>query len=111
MSPKRQRLGSFEGYVVAAVHRLADEAYGTLIIEDVEQLAGREISFGAVYTVLGRLEAKGLVESALGEATAQRGGRAKRYFRLTTAGESALRDYLSELRSNATKLAVLEVHS
>ncbi|MGI4756681.1 MAG: PadR family transcriptional regulator [Janthinobacterium lividum] len=111
MNLKKQNIGSFESYILLSIRRLADDAYGTLIIEDVEQLTGREVSLGAVYTVLKRLENKRLVESRMGEPTGQRGGRAKRYFRLTTAGEICFQEHLRSLRRDAESFALAEVRS
>lgn len=82
-------LGEFELMVLLALMRLGDEAYGVPISREIEQRGGREVALGSVYAALERLEEKGLVESRLGDPTAERGGRAKRYFRVT---ESGLRD-------------------
>ncbi len=69
-----------------AVLRLGREAYGVPIAAEIATKTGREMLQGSVYATLERLEAKGLVTSELGEATPQRGGRAKRYFKLTAEG-------------------------
>ncbi len=69
-----------------AVLRLGREAYGVPIAAEIATKTGREILQGSVYATLERLETKGLVTSELGEATPQRGGRAKRYFKLTAEG-------------------------
>ena len=82
-------LGEFELMVLLALMRLGDDAYGVPISREIEQRSGREVALGSVYAALERLEEKGLVESRLGDPTAERGGRAKRYFRMT---ESGLRD-------------------
>jgi DNA-binding PadR family transcriptional regulator len=82
-------LGEFELMVLLALIRLGDEAYGVPISREIEQRSGREVALGSVYAALERLEEKGLVSSRLGDPTAERGGRAKRYFRIT---ESGLRD-------------------
>jgi DNA-binding PadR family transcriptional regulator len=66
--------------------RLGRDAYGVPIAAEIAEKTGREILQGSVYGTLERLESKGLVVSELGEATAQRGGRAKRYFKLTAEG-------------------------
>jgi PadR family transcriptional regulator, regulatory protein PadR len=83
-------LGDFEEIVLLAVRHLGGNAYGVPIRQTVEQARGRTTSIGAIYTTLERLEEKGMVSSTLGEATPQRGGRAKRYFRLEGLGERAL---------------------
>jgi PadR family transcriptional regulator PadR len=82
-------LGEFELMVLLALMRLGDEAYGVPISREIEQRSGREVALGSVYATLERLEEKGLVASRLGDPTAERGGRAKRFFRVT---ESGLRD-------------------
>jgi DNA-binding PadR family transcriptional regulator len=82
----RDFLGGFELLVLLALIRLGDEAYGVPISDAIEQSSGREVSVGSVYITLGRLAAKGLVSSRLGEPTPQRGGRAKTYFRVTAKG-------------------------
>ena len=86
----QDRLGEFEILVLAALMRLGDDAYGVSIRRAIEDRAGRAVSIGAVYTTLGRLERKGLVTSHVGEPTAERGGRAKKYFRAEAAGQKAL---------------------
>ena len=83
---KRQFLGGFELLVLLALIRLGDDAYGVPISEAIEQSSGREVSIGSVYITLDRLSEKGLVSSRLGEPTAERGGRAKTYFRITAKG-------------------------
>ena len=83
---RREFLGGFELLVLLALIRLGDDAYGVPIAEAIEENSGREVAIGSVYTALGRLEAKGLVSSRLGEPTAARGGRAKTHFHITAAG-------------------------
>jgi DNA-binding PadR family transcriptional regulator len=83
-------LGEFEQVVLLAVLRLEDKAYGVTIRSEIAACTGRVPSPGALYTTLDRMEEKGVVRSWLGEATPQRGGRAKRYFALTKAGHAAL---------------------
>ena len=83
---KRQFLGGFELLVLLALIRLGDDAYGVPISEAIEQSSGREVSIGSVYITLDRLSEKGLVSSRVGEPTAERGGRAKTYFRITAKG-------------------------
>ena len=79
-------LGGFELLVLLALIRLRDDAYGVPISEAIEESSGRAVSLGSVYITLDRLERKGLVSSRLGESTAERGGRAKTYFRITAKG-------------------------
>ena len=91
MKRREDSLGALEHIVLLAVLRLGPEAYGMTVRREIEQATGRDISIGAVYGTLVRLESKGLVQSRAGEPTAERGGRAKRYFRMTADGEGALR--------------------
>jgi DNA-binding PadR family transcriptional regulator len=88
----RRSLGDVEYFVLVALLRRGGESYGVPILEEIADRTGREVSRPAVYIALRRLEAKGLLQSRLGEATAERGGRAKRYFKLTKAGRRQLRD-------------------
>ena len=83
---KRDYLGNFELLVMLALMRLGEDAYGVPILREIETRSGREVALGSVYATLGRLEEKGLVSSKLGEPTPERGGRAKRYFRVTSQG-------------------------
>src|SRR3954463_4779382 len=85
-------LGLFEQVVLVAVHHLRGDGYGRTILKDVQARLGREVTASAVYATLDRLEAKGLASSREGEATAERGGRAKRHFSVTAAGVRALSD-------------------
>lgn len=82
--------GEFEQIVLLAVARLSGEGYGMTIRREIEWRTGRPVSIGAIYATLDRLERKGWIGSKEGEATARRGGRAKRHFRLEAAGAEAL---------------------
>jgi PadR family transcriptional regulator PadR len=84
-------LGKLELVALLAVLRLGRDAYGAQIRRDLSERAGRDYSIGAIYTTLQRLEDKGLLTSAMTEPTAVRGGRAKRCFRATGAGETVVR--------------------
>src|ERR1051325_4929625 len=84
--PKSEFLGGFELLVLLALIRIGDEAYGVPIYEAIEESSGKEVAIGSVYVTLERLEKKGLVTSRLGEPTAERGGRAKTYFKVTAKG-------------------------
>jgi PadR family transcriptional regulator, regulatory protein PadR len=88
--PRGDLLGSLEHIVLLAVARLSPDAYGMTVRQEIESRTGRNVSIGAVYATLERLEAKGFVSSVIGEPTAARGGRAKRHFQLEAAGERAL---------------------
>jgi len=79
-------LGEFEYLLLTAAVRLGDGAYGAVIRQEIEQTTGRRCSLGALYTTLDRLETKGLLETWMGEATPQRGGRAKRMVRVSAEG-------------------------
>ena len=87
---KGDLLGEFEHLVLLAVLRLRDAAYGMSVRREIADRTGRDVSIGAVYATLDRLATKGLVTSALSDPTPERGGRAKRSFRLTGAGINAV---------------------
>ena len=94
-----EMLGTFEQMVLLAVVRLADEAYGRSVLREVELAGSRTVAAGAVYATLDRLEAKGLLRSALGEGTAERGGRKRRFYRLTANGSAALNEAKSTMEA------------
>lgn len=96
----KETLGEFEVLVLTAVIAAAENSYGMVIHEGVEDLVatGRNVSIGAVYTTLGRLEEKGFVTSSNGPAGGDRGGRPRRYFDVTASGDRALRDSLAPMR-------------
>ena len=85
-------LGLFEQAVLVALIRLADRAYGRAILNEVQTRLKRDVTAGAVYATLDRLEAKGLVSSRLAPGTAIRGGRARRYYLPSAAGIHALNE-------------------
>src|SRR5258706_14842402 len=90
---KSDSLGQFEQLVLTAILTLREDAYGVTIHGKVEKMAHpRAVSLGAVYVTLDRLEDKGFVASWLSEPTAERGGRAKRCYRLEALGERALQE-------------------
>ncbi len=89
---ERDYLGEFELMVMLAVARLGDEAYGVPVSRELEKHRRRDVSVSSVYAALDRLEVKGLITSRLGEATPERGGRAKRYFQITQEGLRAIRE-------------------
>jgi DNA-binding PadR family transcriptional regulator len=84
--------GSLELTILLAVSRLGDAAYGLTVRDDISVRTRHDYSVGAVYTTLQRLEEKRLVSSRLSDPLPIRGGRARREFRLTAAGEKVLRD-------------------
>jgi len=83
-------IGEFEELVLLTVAALHEEAYGVSIQQDIETRCHRSISIGALHSTITRLEEKGYLKSWLGGATAERGGRSKRYFEVTQAGKKAL---------------------
>src|SRR5262245_8515662 len=85
-------IGQFEQAVLIALIRLGADAYGRAVLNEVQKRLDREVSAGAVYSTLERLEAKGLATSRLAPGTAIRGGQARRYFTPTPAGVEALND-------------------
>lgn len=94
---KGESLGEFEHLVLLAIVRLGEDAYGMQVRREIQACTGRDVSIGAVYATLDRMAIKGLVTSELGEATPERGGRAKRSFRLTGAGVEAINRTRREL--------------
>ncbi|HTQ96711.1 MAG TPA: PadR family transcriptional regulator [Candidatus Acidoferrum sp.] len=86
-------LGEFEYLMITAAAALGDEAYGAAIREEIQNTTGRKCSIGALYTTIERLETKGLVKTWMGEATPQRGGRAKRMVQITPKGVQAAKDF------------------
>lgn len=107
---KKYQLGEFEEIVLLTVGVLYDNAYGVAIKKDIETRLQRKVSVGALQSALRRMEDKGFLESRNGESTAKRGGKPKRYFKMTSFGRSALeynRDVRAELW-NALPDVVLE---
>ena len=85
-----RNLGSLEAILMLAVLRLGEDAHGLSIRQELIARAQKDVAIGAIYTAFERLERKGFVESWLGDPTAVRGGRAKRYYRLTPRGLKSL---------------------
>ncbi|MDH3224784.1 MAG: PadR family transcriptional regulator [Gemmatimonadota bacterium] len=83
-------LGEFEQMVLLSIMRLGDDAYGLAVRDELEAVAGRSPSSGALYTTLDRMERKGLLTSREGESTGDRGGRPRRYVEVTSAGKALL---------------------
>jgi len=88
---KRQLLTDFELMILLAILRVGDGAYGVPIAREIEETGGRPVALASVYTALSRLQHRGLVTSTTGEPTAERGGRSKRFFTLTSKGLRAVR--------------------
>ena len=97
-------LGEFELMVLLAVLRLGDNAYGVTIREAIAEHTSRDVTLGAVYKTLGRLEAKHCVSTWLGDPTPQRGGRRKKIYRVELAGQRAVTQSLADLRRLARGL-------
>lgn len=98
--PRGDYLGEFEQIVMLAVARLDDGAYGMAILDEITERTGSDVAVASVYACLDRLERRGYVESEVGDPTPERGGRAKKFFRLQPAGLYALeraRDALDAL--------------
>ena len=91
-------LGGFEHLLLLAILRLDERAYGASIRQELLDQADKDVAVGAIYTGLDRLEHKGFVKSWIGEPTAERGGRAKKFYRLTADGKRALNDTNRVLR-------------
>jgi PadR family transcriptional regulator, regulatory protein PadR len=83
-------LGRFDHLLLVAVMRLGDGAYGMTIRRELAEHTGRDVAVGAIYTALARLETRGFVRSQLGDPTPERGGRAKRFYRVLPAGSRAV---------------------
>lgn len=86
-------LGEFEYLLITAAAGLGDNAYGASIREEIETTTGRKCSVGALYTTIDRLEKKGLLKTWMGDATPERGGRAKRMVRVTPKGVQAAKAF------------------
>ena len=84
-------LGEFEQAVLLGVMRLGDDAYGLAIRKELEEQTSRTVTHGAAYITLDRLEAKELLSSRMADSDPDRGGRRKRFFRVTAQGMEALR--------------------
>jgi PadR family transcriptional regulator len=105
------QIGQLEQLIMLAILRLQPAAYGVALQKELKLRAGREYSVGAIYATLDKLEGKGFVKSKQGEATPERGGRAKFYFSLTAPGQAALRASLNavdSLRANTQFAPVLQ---
>lgn len=106
---KRAFLGEFEEVVLLTVAILDEGAYGVSVTQEIEQRTGRSVGFSTVHTTLQRLAEKGFLSSQMGGATAERGGRRKRFFTVTAAGRKALQEVQqlrTELWNAAPKLVI-----
>lgn len=91
MAREPEALGEFEQMVLLAVLRGGDQPYGVTVFEELQRHSARRVARGAVYMTLDRLETKGLLTSSLSPPTAERGGRARRCYRVTRTATQALR--------------------
>jgi PadR family transcriptional regulator PadR len=85
-----QKVSDREVEILLVILRCGENAYGPAIREHLADRTGEDLSYGALYSVLDRLDEKGLVETRMGEATAERGGKRKRFYRVNGAGQTAL---------------------
>lgn len=97
--PRGAFLGEFEQLILLAVVRLKDAAYGIKIRDEIEARTGRDISIGSVYSAIDRMERRAFVSSQLGEPSSERGGRAKRFYRIERPGVAALHESQASLAS------------
>lgn len=97
-------LGEFEQLLLLAVTRLADEAYGVTIRQAIHDATGRDVSAGAVYTALGRLEQRGLVSSRAGDTAPERTGMRRRYYKVTPDGARRVYQAVREMQTMADGL-------
>jgi PadR family transcriptional regulator PadR len=109
--PGRDYLGEFEHIVVLALLRLEDRAYGVPVRQEIELRTKREVSVGAVYATLDRLETKGYVKSYRCDPTPLRGGRSKRFFRVTPKGVAAVNRTQRALHSMTEGLELIRSYS
>jgi len=107
----RDYLGEFEHIVILALLRLGDRAYGVTARQEIEERIKREVSIGAIYATLDRLEAKGYVKSELGDPTPERGGRSKRFFRVSAKGVAAVNRTQRALQGMSEGLRLVQRHS
>lgn len=96
---KKYQLGEFEEIVLLTVGVLYDEAYGVAIKDEIEERLKRKVSVGALQSALRRMEKKRFLDSRAGDPTEQRGGKPKRFFRITSFGKSAL-EYSKDVRTD-----------
>lgn len=99
-------LGPMEQILMLATIRLGENAYGVPIRAEILHRVGKDVSIGAIYTTLDRLENKGFISSRIGDATPERGGRAKRYFKVEAPGLRALNDTRNAISQMSDGLVV-----
>lgn len=94
---KTVSMGDLERFILLAIINNYNNSYGVEIRREIKEKIGKDVSVGALYTTLDRLETKSLIKSKEGEATEERGGRAKKYFQVTALGQNALNQSLREI--------------
>ena len=104
---ERSYLGELELMILLSVVGLGEEAYGVPISREIEKHVGRDVSLASVYAALERLAARGLVASRLGDPTPERGGKARRYFRVTKVGLRQMQETRRVLQKMWRSLPVL----
>jgi PadR family transcriptional regulator PadR len=107
----RDYLGEFEHIVLLALIRLEEQAYGVTVRQEIQSRIRREVSIGAVYATLNRLETKGYLKSFQGDPTPERGGRSKRFFRITAKGLTAVNRTQRALQSMTEGLDLIRSYS
>ena len=93
---KGEDLGELEELVLLPIASMRVDVYGVAIMNEIAEQSGREVNIGALHSVLSRLETKGYLKSKMGGATAERGGRRKRYFVVTASGRKLAEEIISE---------------
>lgn len=106
---KRYYLGELEELILLTIGILQEPAYGVNILKEMETQTGRAVDFSTIHTTLKRLEEKGFLGSEMGGATAARGGRRKRFFKMTKSGYQALREN-QEIRNRMWSLIPATIH-
>ena len=106
---RQVNLGELEHVTLLAILRIRDGAYGVPIREEIRKCTDRSVSAGALYTILTRLEEKGLVSSSFGDPTPERGGRPKRFYKVTAPGIRAVKSTQRNLQNLMRGLRLSEL--
>lgn len=109
MANKQSYLGEFEHCVLLSIIHLQENAYGVTIRQYLKEAIGRDVTLGALYATIERLEKKGLITSWKGEVTPERGGKAKRMVKVTTAGQQQLKDTKKQFEAMWQNIQILGV--
>jgi DNA-binding PadR family transcriptional regulator len=107
--PRQVNLGELEHVTLLAILRIGDGAYGVSIRDEIKRCTDRAVSAGALYTTLTRLEEKGLASSTFGDPTPERGGRPKRFYRVTARGIQAVKSTQRNLQNLMRGLTLSEL--